>query len=78
MPRPGVAGPVWILFSKSFMGGLAFLFKMYVLIEVGVGGQQERSPIILRFGFPPISRLLEKSSLYFLTKKKVIQKINSQ
>ena len=37
VPRPEVAKPISILLSKFFMNGLASLFKMCVLVEVGSG-----------------------------------------
>ena len=38
MPTPGVAGPVWIPFSKFFMDDLAPVFKICVLVEGKSGG----------------------------------------
>ena len=68
MLRPEVAGPVWILLSKLFMDGLAPLFKMCGLVEVrgwgSWGGGQGRSPIVLGFGFQPISPDNWKSLAY--------------
>lgn len=80
-PRPEVAEPVWILLSKFFMNGLASLFKMCVLVEVGSGEQEARGRVIYYSRLKilaNIPRPLEKSSPSFWTKKKMIPKINLQ
>ena len=47
VPRPEVAKPAWILLSKFFTNGLASLFKMCVLVEVGSREQEARGEGLL-------------------------------